>query len=191
MKQEKVPLEFAPTQRFVFSAKGVEKHKKLEEAKLQEWKADFVTIDSINKKELLSEMEGAAARRGVLQGQHWLGTGNLEIKGWVITIARFDGIKSQYSLLTGRGKGVSGPPTLLTYPWVEVPDWPLWEERAIRVPCKYREAADYTLGCPWTLRGQAVHRRSEAGLRIVDGERNAGVAAWRLRRGTAERSFHV
>jgi L-fucose isomerase-like protein len=65
---------------------------------------------------------------------HRPGTGNFEIKGGDITIARFDGIGGEYSLLMGHGRGTDGPFTLGTYLWVEVGDWPLWEERIIRGP---------------------------------------------------------
>lgn len=65
---------------------------------------------------------------------HRPGTGNFEIKGGDVTIARFDGIGGEYSLLMGHGRGTEGPFTLGTYLWVEVPDWPLWEERIVRGP---------------------------------------------------------
>jgi L-fucose isomerase-like protein len=65
---------------------------------------------------------------------HRPGTGNFQIRGGEVTIARFDGIGGQYSLLMGHGQGTAGPFTLGTYLWVEVPDWPLWEERVIRGP---------------------------------------------------------
>jgi L-fucose isomerase-like protein len=65
---------------------------------------------------------------------HRPGTGNFEIQGGEVTIARFDGIEGEYSLLMGHGRGTAGPFTLGTYLWVEVPDWPLWEERIIRGP---------------------------------------------------------
>ena len=65
---------------------------------------------------------------------HRPGTGNFEIKGGDITIARFDGIGGEYSLLMGHGRGTTGPFTLGTYLWVEVPDWPMWEERLVRGP---------------------------------------------------------
>jgi L-fucose isomerase-like protein len=72
---------------------------------------------------------------------HRPGTGNFEIKGGDVTIARFDGIEGEYSLLMGHGKGVQGPYTLGTYLWVEVPDWPLWEEKVIRGPYIHHVAA--------------------------------------------------
>ena len=65
---------------------------------------------------------------------HRPGTGNFEIKGGDVTIARFDGIGGEYSLLMGHGRGTKGPFTLGTYLWVEVGDWPLWEERLVRGP---------------------------------------------------------
>ena len=65
---------------------------------------------------------------------HRPGTGNFEIKGGDVTIARFDGIGGEYSLLMGHGRGTDGPFTLGTYLWVEVGDWPMWEERIIRGP---------------------------------------------------------
>jgi L-fucose isomerase-like protein len=65
---------------------------------------------------------------------HRPGTGNFEIRGGEVTIARFDGLQGEYSLLMGHGRGTEGPFTLGTYLWVEVPDWPLWEERVIRGP---------------------------------------------------------
>jgi L-fucose isomerase-like protein len=65
---------------------------------------------------------------------HRPGTGNFQIKGGDVTVARFDGVDGQYSLLMGHGRGTEGPFTLGTYLWMEVPDWPLWEERIVRGP---------------------------------------------------------
>jgi L-fucose isomerase-like protein len=73
-------------------------------------------------------------------GKHFIlpsgapGTGNWEIKGGDVTIARFDGVNGEYSLFIGQAKGCEGPFTLGTYLWVEVPDWPLWEEKLIYGP---------------------------------------------------------
>jgi len=79
---------------------------------------------------------------------HRPGTGNFEIKGGDITIARFDGIGGEYSLLMGHGKGTGGPFTLGTYLWVEVPDWPLWEERIVRGPYIHHVAGIHGLYSP-------------------------------------------
>ena len=68
------------------------------------------------------------------------GTGNYEIKQGDITIARFDGMNGEYSLLMGQGKSTVGPYNLGTYVWLEVPDWPLWEERIIYGPYAHHVA---------------------------------------------------
>ena len=60
--------------------------------------------------------------------------GSWEIKGGDITISRFDGLRGNYSLLMGHGKGVSGPKTFGTYGWIEFKDWPTWEHRFINGP---------------------------------------------------------
>ena len=73
-------------------------------------------------------------------GKHFIlpagspGTGNWEIRGGDITVARFDGINGKYSLFMGHAKGTTGPYTLGTYVWVEVPEWPRWEEKFIYGP---------------------------------------------------------
>lgn len=76
------------------------------------------------------------------------GTGNFEIKGGDITIARFDGINGEYSLLIGQGKSTSGPYNLGTYLWFEVPDWPLWEEKIIYGPYIHHVAGIHDLAAP-------------------------------------------
>jgi L-fucose isomerase-like protein len=65
---------------------------------------------------------------------HRPGTGNFQIKGGDVTVARFDGVNGEYSLLMGHGRGTEGPFTLGTYLWMEVPNWPMWEERIVRGP---------------------------------------------------------
>ncbi len=65
---------------------------------------------------------------------HKPGTVNYEIKGGDITVARFDGMNGEYSLLMGEGKSVQGPWNQGTYTWMEVENWPLWEERIIYGP---------------------------------------------------------
>jgi L-fucose isomerase-like protein len=73
-------------------------------------------------------------------GRHFIlpsgepGTGNWEIRGGDITVARFDGVGSEYSLFMGHARGSSGPFTLGTYLWIEVDDWPKWEEKFIYGP---------------------------------------------------------
>lgn len=73
-------------------------------------------------------------------GRHYIlpgevpGVGEWRIAGGEITIARFDGDHGEYSLFLGHARGVEGPYTRGTYIWVEVNDWPLWEEKIIRGP---------------------------------------------------------
>jgi L-fucose isomerase-like protein len=62
------------------------------------------------------------------------GTGNFEIEAPNITVARFDGMNGKYSLLIGEGKQTEGSYNLGTYVWMEVENWPEWEERLIYGP---------------------------------------------------------
>ena len=61
-------------------------------------------------------------------------------KGWWemahgdMTIARLDGLDGKYSLLSGEGKSVDGPPTNGTYSWFKVDHWPTWEKKIIYGP---------------------------------------------------------
>ena len=79
---------------------------------------------------------------------HMPGTGNFRLKKGDVTIARFDGMNGKYSLFMGHGRGVDGPKNLGTYLWVEVPDWPLWEERIIEGPYIHHVAATYDKVAP-------------------------------------------
>jgi L-fucose isomerase-like protein len=73
------------------------------------------------------------------------GTGNFEIAAEKITVARFDGMNGEYSLLMGQGKQTTGPYNLGTYVWMEVENWPEWEERLIYGPYVHHVAgvSDY------------------------------------------------
>jgi L-fucose isomerase-like protein len=84
--------------------------------------------------ELASDKKKAFVGGHFILPSHAPGTGNWEIRGGDITVARFDGLRGEYSLFMGHGKGSKGPFTLGTYVWVEVPDWPLWEEKFIYGP---------------------------------------------------------
>ncbi len=79
---------------------------------------------------------------------HRPGTGHFEIRGGDITVARFDGLEGEYSLLMGHGRGIDGPFSLGTYLWMEVPDWPLWEERLVRGPYVHHVAGIHGLYAP-------------------------------------------
>ena len=72
--------------------------------------------------------------RAFLTGNGCPGVGEWEIKGGDITLSRFDGIKGDYYLLMGEGKGVSGPKNKGTYLWAEFKDWPLWEHKFMYGP---------------------------------------------------------
>jgi L-fucose isomerase-like protein len=76
------------------------------------------------------------------------GTSHFRLKKGDVTMARFDGMNGHYSLLMGHGRGVDGPHNLGTYLWVEVPDWPLWEERIIEGPYIHHVAATYDKVAP-------------------------------------------
>ncbi len=65
---------------------------------------------------------------------HAEGVCNWQLKDGPVTVARFDGINGNYSLLCGEGKSVPGPFNLGTYLYFEVNDWPLWEEKIIYGP---------------------------------------------------------
>ena len=60
--------------------------------------------------------------------------GNWRIRGGEVTLARFDGDRGEYRLLLGHAMGVEGPRNRGNYLWVEVGDWPKWEETIIRGP---------------------------------------------------------
>lgn len=72
--------------------------------------------------------------------KHWLfvdhspGTHEGEIKGGDMTLVRFDGDHGEYSLFLGKARGIEGPFTRGSYVWVEVNDWPLWEETLVKGP---------------------------------------------------------
>jgi len=73
-------------------------------------------------------------RSHFLFDSHAPGTQESEIRGGEISIARFDGDHGEYSLFLGKAKGIKGPYTRGTYVWVEVNDWPLWEEKLVKGP---------------------------------------------------------
>jgi L-fucose isomerase-like protein len=62
------------------------------------------------------------------------GTHESEIKGGDMTLARFDGDHGEYQLFLGKARGIQGPYTRGSYVWVEVNDWPLWEEKLVKGP---------------------------------------------------------
>jgi len=65
---------------------------------------------------------------------HAPGVCNWKLKKGHVTLSRFDGLNGKYSLLCGEGNTVDGPFNQGTYIYVEVDDWPLWEEKIIYGP---------------------------------------------------------
>ena len=62
------------------------------------------------------------------------GVAEWQIKGGEVTLARLDGDHGQYSLLMGHARGTKGPYTRGTYLWVEMDNWPKWEQKLIYGP---------------------------------------------------------
>ena len=62
------------------------------------------------------------------------GTLQFKLKDGPLTVARFDGDSGGYRLGFGEGKTVTGPFTRDYYTYLEVDDWPLWEEQIVRGP---------------------------------------------------------
>lgn len=73
-------------------------------------------------------------RKHFLFDDHAPGTHEGEIRGGPISLVRFDGDHGEYSLFLGRARGIPGPFTRGSYVWVEVNDWPLWEEKLVKGP---------------------------------------------------------
>lgn len=82
----------------------------------------------------LSIEEKPKVQRHFLFEDHAPGTLEGEIKGGQMTIARFDGDHGEYSLFLGKAQGTKGPFTRGAYTWIEVNDWPLWEEKLVKGP---------------------------------------------------------
>ncbi|WP_028609921.1 L-fucose/L-arabinose isomerase family protein [Paenibacillus harenae] len=83
----------------------------------------------------LSVEDKPKLRKHFLFDAHAPGTHEGEIKGSEqMTIARFDGDHGEYRLFLGKARGIQGPYTRGSYVWVEVNDWPLWEETLVKGP---------------------------------------------------------
>jgi len=82
----------------------------------------------------LSVEQKPKLRKHFLFDDHAPGTHEGEIKGGNMTIARFDGDHGEYSIFLGKAKGIEGPYTRGSYVWIEVNDWPLWEEKLVKGP---------------------------------------------------------
>ena len=74
---------------------------------------------------------------------HAPGTCNWQLKKGDITVIRFDGINGEYSLFCGQGKAIDGPYNQGTYVYLEVKDWPMWEEKIIYGPYIHHTSCAY------------------------------------------------
>jgi L-fucose isomerase-like protein len=74
---------------------------------------------------------------------HAEGVCNWKLKDGHITVCRFDGMGGAYSLFCGEGKSVPGPFNQGTYAYLEVADWPLWEEKLIYGPYIHHVSCAY------------------------------------------------
>lgn len=72
--------------------------------------------------------------RHFLFDDHSPGTHEGEILGGDLSVIRFDGDNGEYSMFMGKAKGIEGKFTRGTYLWIEVNDWPLWEETLVCGP---------------------------------------------------------
>lgn len=82
----------------------------------------------------LSVDEKPKLREHFLFDGHAPGTHEGEIKGGDLSVVRFDGDGGDYQLFLGRARGTQGPYSRGSFVWVEVQDWPLWEERLVTGP---------------------------------------------------------
>lgn len=83
---------------------------------------------------LSAEKNKPKLRKHFLFDDHSPGTHEGEIIGGDMTIARFDGDHGEYFILLGKAKGITGPYSRGSYVWIEVNDWPLWEEKLVKGP---------------------------------------------------------
>jgi hypothetical protein len=60
--------------------------------------------------------------------------GEWRLRDGDLTLARFDGDHGDYRLFLGHARGAEGPYNRGTYLWIEVADWPRWEEALVRGP---------------------------------------------------------
>ena len=71
------------------------------------------------------------------------GRGAFQLKNGPITIARLDAANGRYSLFSGEGRGVDGPPKKGNYVWLEVDCWADWEEKIVFGPYIHHVAGAY------------------------------------------------
>ena len=78
---------------------------------------------------------------------HWIlpsplsGICHWRLKDGPVTVARFDGDRGEYRLISGAGRTMEGPSTQNVYLWMKVDDWPRWEKAFIHGPYIHHMAA--------------------------------------------------
>lgn len=90
----------------------------------------------------LAEGKGKINRHFVLPS-HAEGVCNWKLKSGHVTVSRFDGVNGKYSLFCGEGNTVDGPFNQGTYTYLEVKDWPMWEEKLIYGPYIHHVSCAY------------------------------------------------
>ena len=65
---------------------------------------------------------------------HLPGTCEGELRKGDLSIIRFDGDNGKYRMFMGKARTTEGPFTWGSYVWIEVNDWPLWEETLVKGP---------------------------------------------------------
>ena len=82
-------------------------------------------------------------------GTHWIlpgiepGSCHWQMQPGDLTVFRFDGEAGRYEAITGECRSIDGPSTQNTWLWVEVNDWPVWEQAFINGPYIHHVAACY------------------------------------------------
>ena len=71
------------------------------------------------------------------------GVCNWKLKSGHLTVNRFDGVKSRYSLFSGECDSTEGPFNQGTYVYVKMPDWGAWEEKFIYGPYIHHVSCAY------------------------------------------------
>lgn len=78
-----------------------------------------------------------------LMPEPYCGVGNFRLREGGITLCRFDGDREEYYLMAGEGHTTDGPQMRGTYVWLEVNDWPQWEERLVQGPYIHHVSGAY------------------------------------------------
>ncbi len=69
-------------------------------------------------------------------------------EGGDITVGRFDEEDGVYYMMIGEGRSVPGPKVNGTYVWMEVKDWPCWENRLVNGPYIHHMSGVFAKAAP-------------------------------------------